>query len=290
MGESKIPFISTILMMTVNISLKFLFIFVLDMGVAGAGLSSLIAYALAAIVLTIMLTRKKNKVVLEGLFKLDFDGKLSKRILKVSLPNGIEQAMFQLGALLIAGLVSGLGTYAIAADQISRNLSQFAHSGASGFNAAMMMIVGRCLGAGNVDEAKMYTKHVLKIDYAYAFVTSIIFVLLLRPLISIFEVSELAQNTAFHIMLLYSVGSILFYPSSFALPASLRASGDTKFVMMVSSLSMLLFRVGAAYIFANVFNLGILGVWVAMASDWAIRMTIFIFRYRSGRWQKHKVI
>ena len=290
MGESKIPFISTILMMTVNILLKFLFIFVMDMGVAGAGLSSLIVYALAAIVLTIMLTRKKNKVVLEGLFKLDFDGKLSRRILKVSLPNGIEQAMFQLGALLIAGLVSGLGTYAIAADQISRNLSQFAHSGASGFNAAMMMIVGRCLGAGDVDEAKMYTKHVMKIDYAYAFVTSILFVLVLRPLISIFEVSELAQNTAFYIMLVYSAGSILFYPSSFALPAALRASGDTKFVMMVSSLSMLLFRVGAAYIFANVFNPGILGVWVAMASDWAIRMTIFIIRYRSGKWQKHKVI
>lgn len=290
MGQSKVPFISTILMMTVNLSLKYIFIFVLDMGVTGAGLSSLLAFALASMALTAMLSHKKNKVVLEGLFRFDFDAKITKRILKVSLPNGIEQAMFQLGALLIAGLVSGLGTYAIAADQISRNLAQFAHSGASGFSAAMMMIVGRCLGAGSVEEAKMYTKHIMKIDYAYALVTGILFVLLLRPLISIFEVSELAQNTAFYIMLLYSAGSVLFYPSSFALPAALRASGDTRFVMMVSSSSMLLFRVGAAYIFANAFNLGIIGVWVAMVSDWVIRMTIFIIRYRSGKWQKHKVI
>ena len=290
MGESKIPFVSTFLMMIINLALKYIFIFKMNMGVMGAGLSTLLAFAISGIILVIMLTSPYNKVVLEGIFKFDFNKDISKRILKISVPNGIEQGMFQLGALLIAGLVSSLGTSAIAADQIARNLAAFMHSGASGFVAAMMMIVGQCLGAKDVDEAKMYTKHILKLDYIYTFINGIIFLFVLKALISVFEVSDVTKNTAFYIMVVYSIGSMLFYPLSFALHAALRAAGDTKFVMVVSSASMFLFRIGAAYIFVYAFKLGILGTWFAMVSDWVIRMIIFIVRYRNGKWQKHKVI
>ena len=146
------------------------------------------------------------------------------------------------------------------------------------------------LGACNLNEANMYTKHILKINYTYTFINVIIFVALLQPLISIFDVSELTKITTYYIMLIYSGGSFLFYPLSFALPSSLRAAGDTKFVMFVSASTMFLFRVGAAYLFDYGFKMGILGTWVAMISDWIIRMTIFIIRYRNGKWQNNKVI
>lgn len=290
MGESRIPFVSTVLMMLINLTLKYIFIFKMNMGIAGAGLSTLLAFAISGIALTLMLTNHNNKVVLEGIFKLDFDKDISKRILKVSVPNGIEQGMFQLGALMIAGLVSSLGTSAIAADQIARNVSMLMHSGGSGFNAVMMMIVGRCLGAKCIDEAKMYTKHILKLDYAYTLLNGVIFLLALRPLLSIFEVSQVTKDTAFYIMLVYSIGSMLFYPASFALPSALRAAGDTKFVMVVSSASMFLFRIGAAYIFVHAFDMGIIGTWFAMVSDWVIRTAVFIVRYMNGKWQNNKVI
>lgn len=290
MGESKIPFASAILMMIINIVLKYLFIFKLGMGVVGAGLSTLLALAFVGIVLMIMLTHHNNKVVLDGIFKLDFDTDIAKRILKVSVPNGIEQCMFQLGALLIAGLVSSLGTAAIAADQIARNISPFMHSFGSGFVALMMMAVGQCIGAGNLDEAKMYVKHILKLDYLITAIVVVVVLTFVKPAVAMFNVSAEAETSAINILILYGVGSVMFYPSSFALPSALRAAGDTKFVMVVASASMFLFRIGAAYIFVHAFNLGIIGTWFAMVSDWVIRSIIFIVRYKKGKWQKHKVI
>ena len=80
------------------------------------------------------------------------------------------------------------------------------------------------------------------------------------------------------------------YHTSFAVASALRGKGDTKFVMVFASLSMFLFRIGAAYIFVHVFKLGVIGTWVAMVSDWMIRSIIFFIRYKGGKWKQNKVI
>ena len=290
MGESKVPFMASVVMMSINLLLKYLFIFRMDMGVKGAAFSTLLAMAIVGAILLIMLKRPRNKVQLQGLLRPDFNGSIVKRILTISLPNGIEQGMFQLGALAIAGLVSGLGTAAIAADSISRNISPLIHSIGAAYNAVMLMVVGQCMGARSSDDAAMYTKHILKMDYTMTFFNALLFLCILKPLISIFEVSAEAQNYAFWIMIIYTIGSILMYPSSFAMAAALRGSGDTKFVMIVSTASMFLFRIGAAYIFVHIFKMGVIGTWVAMVSDWVIRSTIFAVRFRRGKWKENQVI
>ena len=290
MGESKIPFAASVIMMVLNLVLKYIFIFVMEMGVTGAALSTLLAMGIVGFSLLVMLKSHKNKIFINKILKLDFNKKISGQILSVSLPNGIEQGMFQLGALLIAGLVSGLGTAAIAADSIARNISPLLHSMGAAFNAVMITMVGQCMGAGKSDEAAFYTKHILKIDYLFTFVNAILFLLILKPIISIFGVSAEAQNQAFWIMVLYSFGTIFLYPASFALASALRGTGDTKFVMVIASASMFLFRIGAAYIFVHAFHLGVLGTWVAMVSDWVIRTIIFVFRFAKGKWKLNKVI
>jgi len=290
MGESRIPSIASIMMMVINLVLKYLFIYHFDMGVSGAAFSTLLAMGIVGFILIVMLMRPSNKIVLSGLLKFDFDFGIAKRILSVSLPNGIEQGMFQLGALAIAGLVSGLGTAAIAADQIARNISPLMHSVGAAFNAAMMMVIGQCMGAGKPDEATMYTKHILKLDYLMTVADAAVFLIILRPVVSVFNVSAEAQNYAFWIMVIYSLGSCIMYPLSFALASALRGAGDTKFVMVVASASMLLFRIGAAYIFVHLFHLGVIGAWVAMVSDWVIRSVVFTTRIAHGKWKTKKVI
>ena len=290
MGEATLPFVASIAMMIINLVLKYIFIFHMDMGVMGAALSTLIAMGIIGAWLTFMLKSPKNKVSLHGLFKLDLSLIISKKILTISVPNGIEQGMFQLGALAIAGLVSGLGTASIAADSLARTISPLIHSIGAAFNAVMIMIVGQCIGAGRPDEAVFYTKHLFKFDYLMTTVASVLVIIFLKPIISVFSVSAQAQNLTFWIMVIYSIGSFLLYPTSFALASTLRGAGDTKFVMVVSTASMFIFRIGAAYLFVHAFNMGIIGTWVAMVSDWAIRSAIFIIRFKIGKWKEHKVI
>ncbi|MBQ4517320.1 MAG: MATE family efflux transporter [Clostridia bacterium] len=290
MGESKIPFMASIAMMGINLLLKYIFIFVIKIGVTGAAYSTLLAMGIVGFGLMLMLKGKKNRVRMVGFFKPDWDKKIVKSILTVSVPNGIEQGMFQLGALAIAGLVSGLGQASIAADSLARSITPLLYSIGAAFNAVMMMVVGQCMGAGNSDEAEMYAKHIIKLDYVLTFCNAILFMVLLKPLISVFNVSPEAQHLAFWIMVLYTSGTIFMYPLSFALAAGLRGSGDTKFVMVIAVASMFLFRIGAAYIFVHLFHWGVIGTWVAMVSDWFIRSTLFMIRFKKGKWKLNKVI
>ena len=290
MGESKLPFYSSIVMMILNLVLKYTFIFKLNLGVMGAALSTLIAMAVVGAVLMCMLYGHHNKVSLSEFFKFNFDGKMAGRILKVSVPNGIEQGMFQLGALLIAGLVSGLGAASIAADHYARTISPLMHCIGGSFNAVTMVIIGQCMGAGKPDDAKFYVKHILKIDYIMTVTAVTLCLIFAKPLIALFGGTEEAQSLALQILVLYGVCSCFFYPTSFAVASALRGTGDTKFVMVFAILSMFLFRIGAAYIFVHVFDMGVIGTWVAMVSDWVLRTIIFLIRFLSGKWQKNKVI
>ena len=290
MGQSKIPFISMTLMMSIKLILTYVFIFVFRFGVTGAALSTLLAMGIMGTVQLLMLTRRSNKVQLQRLFHFDFNKSIGKKILTISIPNGIESAMFQLGALLIAGLVSGLGTAAISADHVARSVTPFVHCTGSAFAAVFLMVSGHCMGADSPKEVRFYTKHLLKLDYIMTLAVSVLFIIFMRPILSIFSISAEAREYTTQIMLLYTICSCLFYPTSFAVASSLRGTGDTKFVMMVSTASMFLFRIGAAYVFVHLFKLGILGTWLAMVSDWVIRSIIFIARFAKGKWQKNRVI
>lgn len=289
MGHTKLPFFSSIVMMGINLGFKYIFIFTMDMGVTGAALSTLLAMAIVGFSLLFMLTLKRTRVRLTNVLNPEFDIKMAKRVLRISVPNGVEQAMFQLGALMLAGLVSGLGEEAINADQVARNLCAGVQIGTA-FNVLMITVVGQCLGANDVDEAIRYKKHILKLDYLLSVIICVFYIMIIKPMISIFNISPQAETWAFQILLLYVIGTATFYPRSFATPSALRGAGDTKFVMIVSIASMFLFRIGCAYFAVYVLDIGVLGIWVAMVSDWVIRTIAFEIRFKSGKWKEHHVI
>lgn len=290
MGKTKITFVSSACMMGINLAFKYLFIFRIGMDVEGAALSTLIAMALVGFVLLIMLKSKKNPVSLEHMIKPEFDIKMSLRVLKISVPNGIEQGMFQLGALILAGLVSGLGKDAINADQVARNISPVLYGVSAGFNALIMTVVGQCIGAGDIPEAERYKKHIVKMNHLFVLLSAVIFLPLFGPMIKLFGVSAQTEVWTLQILILYTIFSVLFYPPSFATASALRGAGDTRFVMVAAASSMFAFRIGVAYLAVNVFKAGVLGIWIAMVLDWVVRSVIFELRFRHGKWKNHHVI
>ena len=73
--------------------------------------------------------------------------------------------------------------------------------------------------------------------------------------------------------------AMILWPAAFTLPNALRAAMDARFTMMVSVFSMWAFRIGFAYVFVNLFKLGVPGVWYGMFIDWAFRAAVFLARF-----------
>ncbi len=140
------------------------------------------------------------------------------------------------------------------------------------------MIIGRCVGIKDWGQVRYYSKKLMLMGILSTIITLPILLLLLPILHSLYGTS----NKVWHLVMILTIISCISI-------VTLYTTGDVKFVMVISALSMWVFRFGASYIIAKCFGLGVIGIKIAMAMDWAFRSIMFITRYRSGKWQKSRV-
>jgi Na+-driven multidrug efflux pump len=74
------------------------------------------------------------------------------------------------------------------------------------------------------------------------------------------------------------------WAASWVLPAGLKGARDARFAMWVSMLGMWGCRVVAGYTLGIMLGMGVVGVWLGMFLDWAVRGALFYWRMVSGRW------
>jgi len=290
-GNSKVTMLIALLVNIMNIGGNAFFIYGLKIGVAGAAISTLVCRTTAATITTTMLYRNKTSPIsLFGLSKVRLIKSMIKNILNVGLPSGIESSMFQVGRLLTQRIFPVFGTSAIAANAVASVVNSFSFMPGTAYGMALLTIVGQCVGAGNYTEAKKQTRKIMKLAYITLFSISAIIFIFMEPVISMFSLSAEAHNLAKGFLRIHCISMALGWAISFALPNALRASGDARFVMAASSISMWVVRVCAAYLLTFTLGLGPLGVWLAMGADFIVRGTSFTLRWRSGKWQEKRVI
>ena len=290
-GNSKISMMSSLVMNVVNIGGNAILIFGFKMGVMGAALASLVSRAVACCAVLFLLQKPGCMLRVTGLSALKPDGKLIQRILRVGIPAGIENGMFQIGKLSVASLTSTLGTAAIAANAVANTTSTFLNIPASAVGMAVLTVVGQCLGAGEKEQAVWYARRLLLVAYCGAWVMNLsAFFFADRWALSWFSLSPEASAMALEVMMWFNIVSLFFWPSSFTLPNILRAAGDASFTMTVSIVSMWVFRVGFCYLWVLKMGGGLLSIWMGMYLDWAFRSICFTVRFVRGKWLEQKVI
>ena len=290
-GNSKISMLSSLVMNVINIGGNAVLIYGFGMGVLGAALASLVSRAVSCLVVLWLLQRPACPLRVDGLRALAPDGSLIRRILRVGIPAGIENGMFQIGKLSVSSLTSTLGTAAIAANAVANTASTFLNIPANAVGMAALTVVGQCLGAGEKEQAVYYSRRLLLTAYCGAWVMNLsAFFFANRMVVSLFHLSPEAQAMALEVMLWFNIVSLFLWPSSFTLPNILRAAGDARFTMAVSILSMWVFRVGFCYVMVLGFHGRLLSIWMGMFLDWVFRSLCFFVRFARGRWMEQSVI
>lgn len=104
-------------------------------------------------------------------------------------------------------------------------------------------------------------------------------------IVKIYNLEASTASTVVDLLRYYSLTCAILWPLSFALPNALRAVGQVKYTMLISILSMWIWRIGFSYILTSYFNIGILGVWIAISIDWLCRSICFSLRFFKGKWQ-----
>lgn len=294
MNNAHISMILSLIMNAINVVLNYVFIFQFDMGVAGVAYATLISRIAVALVLLYKIRDQKLPVHVDKYFRLKFDKPMMGNVLKIGVPQALENSMFQIGKLCTQHLISTFGTAAIAANTTAATIEMLADIPGSAMGMALVTIVGQCAGAGLYSQARTYTKKLLKYTYGFLIALNLLIIAMSGVIPSWYNLSEEGTRYAIQLIVYHSICCMAIWPLAFSIASVLRSAGDARYTMTVSICSMWIFRIGCAYLIAsNVkgfgLNLGVLGVWIAMTIDWAVRAIFNLIRFSGHKWETKSV-
>lgn len=287
-GNSRLPMTVSTISNVLNIAGNAVLIFGFKLGVAGAALSTLGSRVFSALVILIFLKRTKQQIRIDRYFvKPDFP--VISKILGIGIPTGIENGMFQFGKLAIQSSVSTLGTAAIAANALTSVLESFSSQAPIGIGIALMTLAGQAVGADDTELAKKYIRKLTFFAFIAVTLSSLAVIAAVKPLTVISGMEADVALLAIHLSVFVHIIKPFAWSWSFIPAYGMRAAGDVKFSMTLSSITMWTCRVALTTFLIRGMGTGPIGVWIGMSTDWAIRSVLFIIRFRSGRWLRHKI-
>lgn len=285
MGNSRLPMQVALIMNVINISGNAILIYGVRMGTAGVAIPTLVSRMVAAVIITVRLCDQKQQLHLGRTFFFRPDWQMIKRILRIGIPNSLENGTFQLGKILVLSLVATFGTYSIAANAVSNAVALFQILPGMAIGLALTTVVARCVGAGDYVQTDYYIKKLLRIAYVNLVIINALIYLALPYILEAYHLSDKTAGIAQDILHFHGACCVLIWPLSFCVPTALRAAGDVNVTMVVAIVSMWLFRVAFSYVLGIYLNMGVFGIWVAMVIDWCVRSICLGIRYQTGKWK-----
>lgn len=287
-GDTRLPMVSSVVTLVLSLAAKYLLAGVLRMGVEAYSLANLIGVVISTVILLPGLLKAGRQVTFCREGEPLLTGRMLTGNLRMAIPQALENAMFQLGLLFVQRFVVSYGVIHSAANGIGKQLQPFNYLVASCWGTVCLVVVGQYVGAGQREMARKYVRHIMKLSFLCHALITLPCLVCCRALVSVFGGSAETLDLTCSLFRLYTFAALPLYTPAWVLPNALRGGGDVNFTMAGSICTMFALRVGVAYLLGTVLGMGVLGVWVAMAIDWAARAVLFVIRYRSGKWFKNQ--
>jgi len=260
-----------------------------EMGIRGAALATVISAWAGPIITYIISTFKKNFLISPLGEMFSFGGGFAKHFFSKAMPVIANETFWGLGALLFSVIFANLGYQNYAALTIFRTFENFSFVLFIGLCSACSVMVGKEIGAGNIEEAVDTAKRFnLAIPLASVIVGALI-IIARHPLASIFNLSgSISPETL-------ATTGLLMLIYGFELPArnipyvqivgTFRPGGDTAAGVRLDLISLWLLSVPATTLAAFVFKFPFPVVFAIMfiAEDY-VKTYLCLKHFFSYRW------
>lgn len=288
--QVKIPMWTSGFSAALNAVLNYAFIFgafgLPEMGVAGAGLATAISsmvnpmlmFAISAVKRTVLIAPLKQIFAIKGFFK-NFWGR--------ALPVLFNELFWSLSIVGVNMVFGRMGTDNYAALTIQRTIEGLVFVFFVGICNACNILVGKSIGAGEIEKAKSYARRFLAFAPLLGIVTGLIIVLLRNPLVGLFDLSSAATQTAKTLLIIFSIDACVRYIPYIEVVGIFRAGGDTRFGLLSDVVSQYVFILPTVVVAGLVLRLPFITTYILMlVADDVSKLLITIPHFRSMRWIK----
>jgi MATE family, multidrug efflux pump len=272
------------------------------MGFPGIALGTAVSNLIGGVTVLMVLARGRAGLHLSPRL-LRPDPGLMRRLLRISLPAGLDSLTVAVGQLWFLTVVTRLPNAEQGAHGIALGCEAAAYLAGVAFSTAAMTLVGQNLGAGRPDRAARCGWTALALGCGVMSLAGLVFFILAPQMFRLFCPYEHQRDVI-------EAGVPVLRLISFAMPplastiiftAALRGAGDTRVPVLFTLTGFFLIRIPLAHVLVqDQFDLGplgmwqgaglgLLGAWLAMTTDVFVRGGFFLSRFAGGRWKRIEV-
>ena len=289
----QISFIVSVISLIVNGGINYTLIFghfgFPEMGIKGAAIGTLTARSLEFLIVLFYVAKidKKVRIFEGGLLRGTFTAenrKLCRDFIKVSTPVILSGLVWAISIPMQTAILGHLSSDAIAANSVATTFFQYLKVIVVAIASASSVVIGKSIGQGDRNEVKAVGRTLSVIDISIGIILAIVLLMLRKPLLSMYNLTEEATILADHLMI---VMSVVMVGMSYQMPVSvgvIQGGGDTKFQMYMNLISTWGIVMPLSFLAAFVWKLPVEWVVVAVQSDQLFKCVPVFLRFRSYKW------
>lgn len=295
-GNMKTPSLLNILMCLLNILFNLLLIFPSgtvgslpgwNLGIAGAALGTAFSQAIISLIMLYWLLRRSELLKLRKGEKMHFSKGYFISVFRIALPVALEQIAQDGAQIVSTRIVAPLGTKAIAANSFSVTAESLCYMPGYGIGVAATTMIGQSIGAKREDLTYRLGWLVTILGMAVMSITSILMYIFAPFMLATLTPDPSIQALGVRVLRIEAFAEPLFAASIVA-TGVLRGTGDTMIPSLFNLVSMWLVRLPLAALLSP--QIGLVGVWSAMATELSVRGILFLWRLSKRNWSTKEVI
>lgn len=274
--DTRTPFVVTLGANAANLALEVVLVFVLDMGVAGSAISTVVCQYGAVVAFGVVVAPRLSGARLRpGAAAMRAVASLSGALL-------VRTAALRASLLAATAVAARIGTVELAAYQVGFGVLGFLALALDAFAIAAQALVGRHLGAGDATAARSASRRMLELGIWSGVAVAIAVAIARYPIARLFSSDpDVVTAAAFSLLVVAALQPLNAYV--FVLDGVLIGAGDHRYLAwagVVVGLFVFLPAVAAVV----PLGAGLAGLWGAIALLEAGRGFANGLRYRGPRW------
>jgi putative MATE family efflux protein len=257
-------------------------------GTAGAAMGTVIASGVVGIYAVVALRRNIWVIGFPRGMNWRPDWNVIRALFRFGLPSGVQGVVMNVGGVLLLAFIGSLAhsaqaqaAYTVAYTQLFSLVTWTAF----GLMGAAATLAGQNLGAGHPERAASAVHVAARIALLAAAGVGVVFLLLPRPLLALFGMSDPAVVEVGVQLLRFLSVSGLFVAVALTYTGGLQGTGDTKSPLHISIVSQVVLPLGLCFFIQQTGTLEARDIWLAILLGHITRCGLSVLKFRQGRWR-----
>lgn len=215
---------------------------------------------------------------------------LMKDFMRYSVPAAANDIVWGLAFSVYSAILGRLSSDIVAANSVAGVVRNLATVVCFGTSSAAAIILGKSMGAGKIEESRLYGRRFFFLSFATAVVGGLVIIACRAPVLNVMHyllTQQVTDRTREYVGLMLWINSYYIIGQSvntMLVCGVFRAGGDVKFGLVADLCAMWIYAVPVGLICAFVLKLPEMWVYFVLCLDEFVKMPLFIHHYRSNRW------